>query len=257
MAEGEKQPNPNDPMLPAKSEIGIKFADKLWDISRKTFPLHRTDPLRERYPLSFSGTPDVWHSIDYHITSTHKNYTVPLIDAQTGGFYAATKNFVADRIKREPEEIERLSVRAKSLASFMNQLLIPEGELESDDTIHSARLIDFILDEDITQLWLDLGEEPYKQFFQSLQDRKLPTCLTSDEETKRVSQDFQEGLRRDFQHMVNISRGAVMEDVLTPQPDRIAARQRLLVLCADEDGKINPSVNIADAFSILEKEYPL
>lgn len=225
--------------MPSKSEIGQQFAGKLWDVAKTVFPLRRDDPLRALYPLSFSGKPDVWSGIDYEITSRHKNYTVSLIDGQTGGFYVATKNSVQDRIQRQPEEVERLSVRAKSLAGFMSQLLTSEGELESENTINSARLIDFILDEDIIQLWLDLGEETYGQFSQSLQDGTLPVCLTSDEETKRVSQDFQKGLGREFQHMVNISKGAVMEDVLTPQPERIAARQRLLVLCVDEKGKNN------------------
>lgn len=257
MAEGEKQPTPEESMLPAKSPIGKQFADKLWGVSGKVFSLSRSDSLFERYPLRFPLTRNAWDGIDRHVTSTHKGYRVPLIDAQTGGIYAATKNSVQDRIQRQPEKVERLSIRAKDLAGFMNELLTPAGELESKTTIHSVRLIDFILDEDITQLWLDLGEESYHQFFKSLQDGELPACLSSDEEVKRVSQDVEKETWRNVQHRVNISRGAVMKDVLTPQPERIAARQRLLVLCADEDGKINPNANIPEAFSTLNKEYPL
>ncbi len=158
---------------------------------------------------------------------------------------------------RKPEEIESLSERAKNMASFMNQLLTPEEPLDSDRTLHSARLIDFILDEDVVHLWLDLGEESYSKFFQALQNGKLPSCLTSDDEVNRVNGDLEKGLERDFQHMVNVSRGAIAQDVLTPQPNKVAARQRLLALCADENGKINPAANISEAFSTLEKEYPL
>ena len=257
MPEEERKPSPTEPTLPSESQIGQQFADKLRDISKKVFYLRTNDPLRELYPLSFSEKRNVWSGIDYEITSRHKNYTVPLIDVQTGGFYAATKNSVRDHIQRKPEEVERLSARAKSLAGFMSQLLTPEGGLESENTMHSARLIDFILDEDIMQLWLDLGEESYQQFSQSLQDGKLPVCLTSNEEVKRLSQDFQKGLLREFQHMINVSKGAIMEDVLTSQPERVAARQRLLVLCANENGKINPNANIPEAFSTLNKDYPL
>lgn len=259
MAEGEAQlPKelPKESVLAGKSEIGKQFFNKLHDITGKVFSLDRADELLKRFPLSFPMRRSAWNSIDNFLNSTHEGYTVPLIDAQTGGFYAATKNSSELRW-RKPEEVERLSERARSLASFMDQLLTPEEALDSDKTVHSARLIDFILDEDVMHLWLDLGEESYSYFLQTLQNGKLPKCLTSDEEVKRVSEDFQKGLGRDFQHMVNVSKGAIMQDILTPQPDKIAARQRLLVLCADKDGKINPTANVSEAFSILEKEYPL
>lgn len=256
MAEGEKQ-FPGEQALPGESEIGKQFSNKLSDITRKVFLLERTDELRSRFPLSFAMRRFAWDSIDLFSKSTHKDYAVPLIDTQTGGIYAATKNSVGELRWRKPEEVERLSERAKSLASFMDQLLTPEEALDSDKTVNSVRLIDFILDEDVIHLWMDLEEESYSNFFQALQDGKLPKCLTSDEEVKRVNEDFQKGLGREFQHMVNVSKGAIMEDILTPQPDKIAARQGLLVLCADKDGKINPTVNVPEAFSILEKEYPL
>lgn len=229
---------------------------------------------------------------------TLKDLLIPQQALDQRPFYPAIHNFIIpSNVFNEATDHDRsplIEERGRAMFGLLSEL--PELQLSNQELIearkdpeklkefylkpsvmHEVRLTDFLLDNDranILRFWVTMSDANFQRFLDLVKKDKLPKCLTSDEEMKRLLDDFNSLQKPKLP--APFLKGGNVSVFSTERPHLFSARERLVDLVLhpdyyikDENGhaltpqmggpknyEFDPNIDILSIMGKLRAEFP-
>lgn len=167
----------------------------------------------KQYPPNVVGLINKWSAVDAIPTRIISFYFHQLDRAKQNELGKELGDTVNKRIPFVGEAIESLIPDIEKMAPREQRgFVYPQDKVDEifnqEEAKYKVRVIDFLLDPEISQWWMLITDNEFEKFINSVKDRSLPTCLVSQEEMVRLWDLQRENFTYEWKQMTNLYRAS-------------------------------------------------